>query len=82
MTGRETGAADFFFTDEQQSGGAGCAELLQCGEGFERHDDAGFHVDDARAEELAAVFTIRHGGKRADRPDGVEVAEDEDAWAA
>jgi len=57
------------------------AELFERGKGFKGHDDAGLHVEDAGTEDLAVGFAPRHFGERSERPDGVQMAEEQDAAA-
>ena len=48
----------------------------------EGHDDAGLHVEHSGAVDLAVGFAPGHGFEGADGPDGVEVAEEQDGFAA
>ena len=42
-----------------------------------RHTDTGLHVEDTRAMKPAGLLPNRHAIELADRPDGVEVAEEQ-----
>jgi len=57
------------------------AELFERRKGFKGHDDAGLHVEDAGTEDFAVGFAPGHFGERAERPDGVQMAEEQDAGA-
>lgn len=50
-------------------------------DGCQRHDDAGFHVEDTGAPVAAAFFAPGHVCQGADRPDCVEMAEEENGLA-
>jgi hypothetical protein len=55
---------------------------LQCGDGVEHERDAGLHVEHAGAVEAVVGDVAGHGGERAERIDGVEVAEEENRLPA
>src|ERR1700678_1899182 len=50
-------------------------------QGSEGHCDAGLHVEHARTVETATGLAEGHSGERAERPDRVEVAEEQDRLA-
>ena len=79
--GTGDGAADLFFTVEQEGDGAGDFEMLESADGGECHDDAGFHVEDTGAVVATVLVGPGHGGEGTAGPDGVEVAEEEDGFA-
>src|SRR5262249_49799052 len=55
---------------------AGFSEHLESCQG---HRDTGFHIERARTPEPAFADATRHAPKSADRPDRVDVPEEEDA---
>ena len=76
--GARDGAADLFVAVEEQSYGPRHVHFAQSVERCESRDDSGFHVEYARTPEAAVGLPPWHLLQRADRPDGVEVAEQED----
>ena len=72
-------AADFFVGNQQDGDGPRQVRLpgLQGVDGVEHQRDSGFHVEHARAVQAAVGDVAGHGGERAERIDGVEVAEEQ-----
>src|SRR5579871_446591 len=64
---------------KKDAGGNWNLELAQGEHGKYEEDDAGFHIVDAGAPEAAAGVAEGHRAKRAHAPDGIGVAEREDA---
>ena len=79
--GTGDGAADLFVAIEQEGGWTADAELREGFEGGEGHEDAGLHVEDTWSVEASVTLVKGHGGERAEGPDGVEMAEEEDGLA-
>ena len=75
-------AADFFVGNQEDGDRAWQAGVpgLQGFDGVEHQGDAGFHVEHAGAVQAAVGFVAGHGGERAERIDGVEVAEEQDGF--
>ena len=74
-------AADLFVGVEEEGDGAAETDVAEDADGGEGHRDAGLHVEDAGAVDsgvFAAGLAPGHGFEGAERPDGVEVAEEED----
>ena len=75
-------AADLFVGVEEEGDGAvEVAGFGESGDGFEGHEHAGFHIEDAGAVEFALGGAEGHLGEAAEGPDGVEVAQKQDASA-
>jgi hypothetical protein len=75
-------AAHFLVGNEQDGDGARqyampffCMPVLQGGEGVEHQGDARFHVEDAGAGQFVTHDLAGHGGERAERVDGVVMAQ-------
>ena len=73
--------AGFFVAGEKQDDGAVWEAFgFQDFDGGEGHGDSGFHIEHAGAAGAAFFDFEGHLGKRAERPYGVEMAEEEDGF--